>query len=99
MYYRFHMILTINVFLLTYTTLHRSDIVCTVHLNQLRKQTNKIHFCMYLFYNFCTLYMFRTTISFIIRSPQVTVSAALYKPCKRLTATEQLGTFAWFVQS
>ena len=29
------------------------DIVYTVHRNQLRKQTNKMHF-MYLFYNFCT---------------------------------------------
>ena len=45
------------------------------------KQTNKMHFFMYLFYNFCTLYMFRTTISIIIRRPQITVSAALYKPC------------------
>ena len=42
-----------------------------------------MHFCIYLIYNFCTLYMFRTTISFIIRSSQVTVSGALYKPFKR----------------
>ena len=52
-------------------------IVYIVHRNQLHKQTNKMQFCMYLFYNFCALYMFRTTISFIIRIPQVTVSAAL----------------------
>ena len=27
------------------------DIVCTVHRNHLHKQTNKMHFSMYLFYN------------------------------------------------
>ena len=59
------------------------DIVYTVRRNQLHKQTNKMHFLYVLFYNFCTLYMFRTTVSFIIRRPQFTVSAALYKPCKR----------------
>ena len=29
--------------------------VCTVHRNQLYKQTNTMLFCMYLFYNFCTV--------------------------------------------
>ena len=27
------------------------DIVCTVHRNQFYKQTNKMHICVYLFYN------------------------------------------------
>ena len=35
------------------------DISCTVHRSQLHKQINEMHFCMYLFYNFYALYMFR----------------------------------------
>ena len=50
------------------------DIVCTVHRNQLYKQ-NAPSVSIYST-TFSQLYMFRTTISFIIRSSQFTVSAA-----------------------
>ena len=46
-----------------------SKTVATVHRTRLHKQTNKMHFFSMYSKTFLQLYVFRTTISFIIRSP------------------------------
>ena len=79
------------------------DIVCTVHHNQLYEQTNKMHFlCVFILQFFVQLYIFRTTISFIIRSSWFALFCSSVKTmqnCSVLRKTEELDTFAWFVQS
>ena len=68
-----------------YSSLKEFDTVCTVHRNQLYKQTNKMHF-LYVFilqvlYNStCFERPFRSSsgVHYLL------YSAALYKPCKRV---------------
>ena len=61
------------------------DIVCTVHRNQFCKQTNKMHFLYVLILR--SLLYNSTCFERLFRSSsgvhKFTVSAALYKPCKR----------------
>ena len=64
-----------------------SDIVYTVHRIQLYKQTNKMHFL----YVFILQFLYNSTC--FERPFRLTVGTSSNRK------TEQLGTFAWFVQS
>ena len=50
------------------SAIHNKFLICYIN-----RPTRCTFVCIYLFYNFYTLYMFRTTISFIIRSSWFTV--------------------------
>ena len=61
------------------------DTVCTVHRNQFYKQTKKMHFYMYLFYNlFANLHVSNGYIFHHQEFTNLLLSAALCKPCKRV---------------
>ena len=52
-----------------HTYIHVFDTASTVHRNHFYKQTNKMHFLyVFILQSFLQIYMFRKTISFIIRS-------------------------------
>ena len=58
---------------------------CTVHRNKLYKQTNKMHFLyVFILQHFCNSTCLK---QLFLSSPgfrKFTVSAALYKPCRRV---------------
>ena len=81
---------------------HDFDIVCTVHRNQLYKQTNKMDFLyVFILSIFVQLYTLGTTFCFIIRSFHNLLYLQLCTNHADVSdfSNEQLDTSAWFVQS
>ena len=61
------------------------DIVCTVHRNQFYKQTKKMHFLyVFILQSFCNSTCFERVFRSSSEVHTFTISAALYKLCKRV---------------